>query len=141
MQTISQPPTSVKRVSKSTPWALIQPKGARSVRCDPWGNAAGNQATSQTFDVYVTSQPTYYDAVYSLFGIAQVIQGFGLSHSVEKALYDGLIATADAVFNGDAVATCQAFNSFTAYASSHLTAGQFTALTPSIDAARTTLGC
>ena len=77
----------------------------------------------------------------SLLGIANVIEGFGLSHSVRTALYDQLITVATSVFNGDAVATCQAFDGFTASANAQLTAGQFASLTPSINAARTTLGC
>ena len=116
------------------------PIGHTTVTCTAQ-DGAGNQATSQTFDVYVTATPSYYDDVQSLFTVAQVIQGFGLNHPTENALYDGLIATANAVFNGDAVGTCQAFNGFTATAQTKLTAGQFSTLTPSIDAARTTLGC
>ena len=104
-------------------------------------NTTRVRPSSETFDVYVTQTPSYYDDVQSLFTVAQVIQGFGLNHPTENALYDGLIATANAVFNGDAVGTCQAFNGFTATAQTKLTAGQFSALTPSINAARTTLGC
>ena len=77
----------------------------------------------------------------ALLDIAHVIEGFGLSHSVRTALYDQLITVATSVFNGDAVATCQAFDGFTASANAQLTAGQFASLTPSINAARTTLGC
>jgi hypothetical protein len=116
------------------------PVGHTTVTCTAH-DAAGNQAASQTLNVFVTSLPSLTVAVNSLLDIAHVIEGFGLNHSVRDDLYDQLIAVATGVYNGDAVATCQAFDGFTVSANAQLTAGQFASLTPSINAARTTLGC
>jgi hypothetical protein len=116
------------------------PVGHTIVTCTAH-DAAGNQAASQTLNVFVTSLPSLTVAVNSLLDIAHVIEGFGLHHSVRDDLYNQLIAVATGVYNGDAAATCQAFDGFTASANAQLTAAQFAALTPSIDAARTTLGC
>jgi hypothetical protein len=104
-------------------------------------DAAGNQAASQSFSVFVTTSQGHSNAVHALLDIDSVIKGLGLSHAVEHDLHSQLLDTAHAAGQGDAVATCQAFDGFTASANTQLTAGQFAALTPSIDAARTTLGC
>ena len=97
------------------------PVGHTIVTCTAQ-DAAGNQAASQTLNVFVTSLPSLTDAVNALLGIANVVEGFGLNHSVRTALYDQLITVATSVFNGDAVATCQAFDGFTASANAQLTA-------------------
>jgi HYR domain len=114
--------------------------GQTTVTCTA-GDAAGNQASSQSFSVFVTATQTHADDVHALLDIDTVMKGLGLSHLVEQDLHRQLIDAATADVHGDAVATCQAFDTFTASASVQLTPGQLATLTPSIDAARTTLGC
>jgi hypothetical protein len=104
-------------------------------------DAAGNQAASQSFNVFGASLPSHSDAVHALLDVADVLNGLGLSQSTKSDLHHQLIDVAGSVLDGDAVATCQAFDAFTASATAQLTAGQFASLTRSIDAARATLGC
>jgi hypothetical protein len=104
-------------------------------------DGAGNQAASQSFSVFVTTTQNHSDDVHSLLDIDNVLKGLGLSNTVEQDLHGQLIDTANAANSGDVVVTCQSFDAFTASAAAQLTAGQFASLTPSIDAARTTLGC
>jgi hypothetical protein len=104
-------------------------------------DAAGNPASSQSFSVFVTTTQNHSDDVHSLLDIDSALKGLGLSNTVEQDLHGQLIDTANAANGGDAVATCQAFDAFTASAATQLTAGQFASLTPSINAARATLGC
>jgi hypothetical protein len=104
-------------------------------------DGAGNQAASQSFSVFVTTTQSHSDDVHSLLDIDNVLKGLGLSNAVAQDLHGQLIDTANAANSGDAIATCQAFDAFTASANAQLTAGQFASLTPSINAARTTLGC
>jgi hypothetical protein len=114
--------------------------GQTTVTCTA-GDAAGNQAASQSFSVFVTATQTHSDDVHALLDIDTILKGLGLSRAVEQGLHRRLIDAATADVHGDAVATCQAFDSFTASASAQLTPGQLATLNPSIDAARTTLGC
>jgi hypothetical protein len=114
--------------------------GQTTVTCTA-GDGAGNQAASQSFSVFVTATQTHSDDVHALLDIDTVLKGLGLSRPVEQGLHRQLIDAATADVHGDAVATCQAFDSFAASASVQLTPGQLATLTPSIDAARTTLGC
>jgi hypothetical protein len=104
-------------------------------------DGAGNQAASQSFSVFVTTTQNHSDDVHSLLDIDNVLKGLGLSNVVEQDLHGQLIDTANAANGGDAVATCHTFDAFTASATAQLTAGQFASLSPSIDVARTTLGC
>jgi hypothetical protein len=104
-------------------------------------DAAGNHAAGASFSVFVTATQGHSAAVHALLDIDNVMKGLGLSHAVEHDLHSQLIDTSTTAVHGDAVATCQAFDAFAASAQAQLTAGQFTSLTPSIDAARTTLGC
>jgi hypothetical protein len=104
-------------------------------------DAAGNQAASQSFSVFGTTSQSHSDAVHALLDIDSVIKGLGLSHAVEHDLHSQLLDTAHAAGQGDYVATCQTFDAFTVSAAAQLTAGQFASLTPSINSARTTLGC
>ena len=114
--------------------------GQTTVTCSTQ-DAAGNEAASQSFSVFVTDTQSHSDAVHSLLDISDVLKTLGLSNAVEHDLHGRLIDTATTAGQGDQAATCQAFDAFTASAGAQLTAGQFTSLTPSIDAARTTLGC
>jgi hypothetical protein len=114
--------------------------GQTTVTCTA-GDGAGNQAASQSFSVFVTATQTHSDDVHALLDIDTVMKGLGLSRPVEQDLHRSLIDAATADVHGDALATCQAFDTFTAAASAQLTPGQLATLTPSIDAARTTLGC
>jgi hypothetical protein len=104
-------------------------------------DGAGNQAVSQSFSVFVATSQSHSDDVHSLLDIDNVLKGLGLSNAVEQDLHSQLIDTANAANGGDVVATCNAFDAFTASANAQLTAGQFASLTPSINAARATLGC
>ena len=104
-------------------------------------DAAGNQAAAQSFSVFGTTSQGHSDAVHALLDIDSVLKGLGLSNTVEHDLHGQLLDTAHAEGQGDYVATCQAFDAFTASAAAQLTAGQFASLTPSINAARATLGC
>jgi hypothetical protein len=104
-------------------------------------DAAGNQAASQSFSVFGTTSQGHSDAVHALLDIDSVLKGLGLSQAIEQDLHGQLLDTAHAEGQGDYVATCQAFDAFTASAAAQLTAGQFASLTPSINAARSTLGC
>jgi hypothetical protein len=104
-------------------------------------DAAGNPAAGQSFSVFGTTSQGHSDAVHALLDIDSVLKGLGLSNTVEQDLHGQLLDTAHAEGQGDYVATCQTFDAFTASAAAQLTAGQFASLTPSIDAARTTLGC
>jgi HYR domain-containing protein len=104
-------------------------------------DAAGNQAASQSFSVFGTTSQSHSDTVHALLDIDSAMKGLGLSHAVEHDLHGQLLDTAHAAGQGDHVATCQTFDAFTVSAAAQLTAGQFASLTPSINAARTTLGC
>jgi hypothetical protein len=104
-------------------------------------DGAGNQAASQSFSVFVTTSQSHSDDVHSLLDIDSALKGLGLSNSIMQDLHGQLLDTANAANGGDAVATCHAFDAFTASAAAQLTAGQFASLTPSVDAARATLGC
>jgi HYR domain len=104
-------------------------------------DVAGNQAASQSFSVFVTTSQGHSDDVHALLDIDNVLKGLGLSNAIMHDLHSQLLDTAHAALQGDAVATCQAFNAFTASAAAQLTAGQFGSLTPSVSAARATLGC
>jgi hypothetical protein len=127
-------------VTCNPPSGTTFPVGQTIVTCTAH-DAAGNQATSQSFSVFVTATQGHSNAVHSLLDIDQVMKGLGLSNSIQHDLHSQLIDTSNAAVHGDAVATCQAFNSFTASANAQLTPSQFSALVPSIDNARTTLGC
>jgi HYR domain len=104
-------------------------------------DGAGNQAASQSFSVFVTTSQSHSDDVHSLLDIDSALKGLGLSNSIMQDLHGQLLDTANAANGGDPVATCNAFDGFTASAAAQLTAGQFASLTPSINAARATLGC
>jgi hypothetical protein len=104
-------------------------------------DAAGNQAASQSFSVFGTTSQSHSDAVHALLDIDNVLKGLGVSHAIEHDLHGQLLDTAHTVGQGDQVATCQSFDSFTVSAAAQLTPGQFASLTPSINSARTTLGC
>jgi hypothetical protein len=104
-------------------------------------DAAGNQAASQDFSVFVTTSQSHSDDVHALLDIDSALKGLGVSHAIEHDLHGQLLDTAHAASQGDHVATCQAFDAFTASAAAQLTAGQFASLTQSINAARATLGC
>ena len=134
--TSNRSPTEANLYASGTNFAV----GQTTVTCSTQ-DAAGNEAASQSFSVFVTDTQSHSDAVHSLLDISDVLKTLGLSNAVEHDLHGRLIDTATTAGQGDQAATCQAFDAFTASAGAQLTAGQFTSLTPSIDAARTTLGC
>jgi HYR domain-containing protein len=114
--------------------------GQTTVTCSAQ-DAAGNQAAGQSFSVFVTATQSHSDEVHALLDVSDVLKTLGLSNPVEHSLHGLVIDTATTAVHGDPVATCQAFNAFTASAGAQLTAGQLASATPSIDVARTTLGC
>jgi len=95
----------------------------------------------QSFSVFGSTSQGHSDDVHALLDIDSALKGLGLSNAIMHDLHGQLLDTAHAALQGDQVATCQAFDAFTASAAAQLTAGQFASLTPSINAARATLGC
>ena len=104
-------------------------------------DAAGNPASGQSFSVFGSTSQGHSDDVHALLDIDSALKGLGLSNAIMHDLHGQLLDTAHLALQGDHVATCQAFDAFTASAAAQLTAGQFASLTPSINAARATLGC
>jgi hypothetical protein len=104
-------------------------------------DAAGNPASSQSFSVFGSTSQGHSDDVHALLDIDSALKALGVGNAIMQDLHGQLLDTAHAALQGDHVATCAAFDAFTGSAAAQLTAGQFAALTPSINAARATVGC